>query len=53
MASLTETAISDRERRTRAANEKKRKAAGKPPKLEQADTAEPVEDEPAEKPKKS
>ena len=50
MASLTETAIADREKRTRAANEKRRKAAGKPPKVEQVDT---VEDEPAEKPKKS
>ena len=38
MASLTETSIADRERRTRAANEKKRKAAGKPPKVEQVDT---------------
>jgi len=53
MASLTETAIADREKRTRAANEKRRKAAGKPPKVEQVDTVEDEADEPAEKPKKS
>ena len=50
MASLTERAIADREKRTRAANEKRDKAAGKPARVEQIDT---VEDEPAEKPKKS
>jgi len=46
MASLTERAIADRERRTRAADEKRRKAAGKPPRVEQVDT---VEDEPEKK----
>jgi len=49
MASLTERAIADREKRTRAANEKRRKDAGKPERLEQVDT---VEAEP-EKAKKS
>jgi len=49
MASLTETAIADRERRTRAAAAKRRKDAGKPERVEQVDT---VEDEPAKAEKK-